>query len=98
MIPNMLSTGVMAQLGKMYGNLMVDMRATNAKLCDRVVRIVMSATTLNRAAAEALLSACAHEPKTAIVAYKTERPPEECRQALAASNGSVFSAIERLKG
>jgi len=96
MILNMLSTGVMAQLGKMYGNLMVDVRATNAKLNDRVVRIVMSATGLERVAAEMLLSECGHEPKTAIVAYETKKPPETCRQALAASGGNVSVAIERL--
>ena len=98
MVLNMLSTGVMAQLGKMYGNLMVDVRATNAKLQDRVVRIVMSATGLERAAAENLLSECGHDPKAAIVAFETKKPPEACRQALAASGGNVSDAIEKLKG
>lgn len=97
MILNMLTTGTMAQLGKMYGNLMVDVRATNAKLRDRVVRIVSAATGLDRTAAEALLAGCAHEPKTAIVAFETGKPPEMCRAALDASCGIVSAAIAALR-
>ena len=98
MILNMLSTGVMTRLGKVYGNLMVDLRATNAKLRDRIVRIVMNATSLDRLAAEALLSECGQEPKTAIVAHETNRTPDACRQALAEHGGVIALAIERLTG
>src|SRR6185369_10449826 len=47
MVLNLLSTGVMVRLGKTYGNLMVDVKATNEKLRDRAVRIVTAATGCN---------------------------------------------------
>ncbi len=97
MILNMLTTGVMAQLGKMYGNLMVDVRATNVKLRDRVVRIAMNATGLDRAAAEALLEACGHEVKTAIVMHETGKDAGVCREALDACGGRVSEAIGRVR-
>src|SRR5215510_4184546 len=55
LVLNMLTTGAMVRLGKTFGNLMVDMRATNEKLRARANRIVRSATGLEHAAAEALL-------------------------------------------
>src|SRR5207244_1772978 len=55
---NMLSTGAMVRLGKTYGNLMVDLRATNEKLRLRTNRIVREATGLDRAAADELLDKC----------------------------------------
>lgn len=93
MILNMLSTGVMVRLGKVYRNLMVDVRATNEKLRDRVARIVMEATGLGRGAAEALLLSCGQEAKTAIVMHEANETPEAARQALAAAGGSVSGAV-----
>lgn len=97
MILNMLSTGVMVRLGKIYKNLMVDLRATNAKLQDRVVRIVMHATGLSRMASEDLLMQCGHEPKTAIVMHETQKSPAACRESLRACDGFISRAIERLR-
>ncbi len=97
MILNMLTTGVMVRLGKVYRNLMVDVRATNAKLRDRVVRIAMNATGLGREAAEALLNTCGHELKTAIVAHETGETPDACRRALEAAEDVVSGAIEGIR-
>src|SRR5260221_107419 len=67
LVLNVLSTGAMVRLGKTYGNLMVDMRATNEKLRHRTNRIVREATGLDAIAADALLERCARELKTALV-------------------------------
>ena len=55
MVLNMLSTGTMIRLGKTFGNLMVDLRATNSKLRRRAIRIVQEATGLDEAAAADVL-------------------------------------------
>lgn len=55
MILNMLSTGTMIRLGKVRGNLMIDVKATNEKLKERAMRIVMTVTGMDRAAAEKAL-------------------------------------------
>ena len=57
MILNMLSTGTMIRLGKVRGNLMIDVKATNEKLKERATRIVMTVTGMDRAAAEKALRA-----------------------------------------
>ena len=67
MILNMLSTGVMVKLGKVYGNLMVDVKASNEKLRERCVRIVRQATGAEDAAARAALIETNYACKTAIV-------------------------------
>ncbi len=54
MVLNMLTTGAMVRLGTTYGNLMVDLRATNSKLMDRARRIVAILTGLNPTQAEKL--------------------------------------------
>ena len=89
----MLSTGAMVQMGKVYKNLMVDVRATNAKLRDRSVRIVMQATGLERAAAQALLEE-AGGIKTAIVMHEARCPREAAQRALEEADGFVARAIE----
>lgn len=97
MMLNMLSTGVMAQLGKVYQNLMVDVRATNTKLRDRVVRIVMQATGLERPQAEALLAQADGELKTAIVMHGTGCGAQASRQALDGCGGLVSRAMDALR-
>ncbi len=95
LVLNMLSTGAMIRLGKTYGNLMVDVRPTNAKLRDRAIRIVSEATGIERDAAEAALAAAGGEVKTAIVATLAGVPPEEARQRLASADGVVRAALDR---
>ncbi len=66
MILNMLTTGAMIKIGKVYGNLMVDVRATNEKLRDRACRIVMAAVNCTEAEAVAALEKCSGHAKSAI--------------------------------
>jgi len=69
LVLNMLTTGAMIRLGKVYGNLMVDLKAVNEKLRDRSVRIVMEMTNLNRARAKKLLACAQGKVKAAIVMH-----------------------------
>ena len=69
LVLNMLTTGAMIRLGKVYGNLMVDLKATNEKLRDRSVRIVMEMTNLNRLRARRLLARAQGKVKAAIVMH-----------------------------
>lgn len=95
LILNMLSTGTMVRLGKSYGNLMVDLRATNSKLRARTNRIVRILTGLSVAEATALLEQCDGELKTALVVQSACVSPEEARRRLQAANGQVRSALVR---
>ena len=94
MVLNMISTGVMVRLGKTFGNLMVDVQATNQKLRQRAIGIVRQATGLEHEAAEALLAASGDEVKTAILAAKASIPPEQARARLAAHGGVLRAALE----
>lgn len=93
LVLNMLSTGVMIRLGKTYGNLMVDVQPSNAKLRARARRIVELACDLSPEAAQAALAACNHEVKTAIVAQLAGLSPEEARSRLARAQGVVRAAL-----
>lgn len=94
MILNMLSTGAMVLLGKTYGNLMVDVQPTNAKLRRRAVDIVARATGLDPVASGDLLTSCDGEIKTAIVASRAHLSPAEARTRLEACGGVVRLALE----
>src|SRR5882724_7953863 len=76
MVLNMLTTGTMVQLGKTFGNLMVDLRATNSKLRSRANRIVRLLTGVTAEEAEALLQQCGGEVKTALVVQRAGLAPE----------------------
>lgn len=93
LVLNMLSTGVMVRLGKTYGNLMVDMQPSNAKLRVRARRMVEEATGLAAEAAETLLAQCNGEVKTAIVAALAGVPPAVARARLVGASGRVREAI-----
>jgi N-acetylmuramic acid 6-phosphate etherase len=94
MVLNMLTTGAMIRLGKTYGNLMVDMRATNTKLADRARRIVRAVTNLSDNESERLLKDSGGEVKTAIVRHYTGYSSIEARQLLSASQGHLKSALK----
>jgi N-acetylmuramic acid 6-phosphate etherase len=96
MVLNMLSTGSMILLGKTYGNLMVDVQATNYKLHLRAVKIIQIATGLERERAEELLQSSAGEVKTAILVAKTQLTPEEARAQLAAHKGILRATLDDL--
>jgi N-acetylmuramic acid 6-phosphate etherase len=97
MVLNMLSTGAMIRLGKTYGNLMVDLRASNTKLADRARRIVRAVTNLSDNESERLLRDCGGEVKTAIVSHYTGFSSNEARQLLANSHGHLRKALEGRK-
>ncbi len=69
LVLNTLTTGAMVKLGKVYGNLMVDLQATNEKLRDRSLRIVMEMTNLSRSGARRLLARAQGKVKAAIVMH-----------------------------
>ncbi|GIH11711.1 N-acetylmuramic acid 6-phosphate etherase [Rhizocola hellebori] len=94
MVLNMISTIVMTRLGKVYGNLMVDMRVTNGKLRDRALRIIERVTRCSRATADAALEAADLEVKTAIVTILKSSSVEAARQRLAAVGGRLRDALE----
>jgi N-acetylmuramic acid 6-phosphate etherase len=93
LVLNMLSTGAMVRLGKCFGNLMVDLTATNEKLRLRTGRIVRELTGLDETAARALLDRCDGELKTAVVAQMRQVGPDEARRMLVAVGGQLRLAL-----
>ena len=93
MILNMLSTGAMIRLGKVYGNLMVDVKATNEKLVERCKRIVCEATGVDYDTATEALEKCGYRAKVAIVMLKTGSDVHEAEQRLEAHEGRVAQAV-----
>ncbi|SLM62089.1 MULTISPECIES: N-acetylmuramic acid 6-phosphate etherase [Dickeya] len=93
LVLNMISTGAMVRLGKVYQNLMVDMKATNVKLIDRACRIVMDATGIDRHSAEHYLRQTDYDVKPAIVMVVIGCEAPEARQRLQASNGYLRDAL-----
>jgi N-acetylmuramic acid 6-phosphate etherase len=94
LVLNTLSTGAMVRLGRTYGNLMVDVVASNEKLRNRAQRAVALAAGVDDAEAEAALRAADGEPKTAIVALRLGLDPTGARARLAAADGVVRRALE----
>jgi N-acetylmuramic acid 6-phosphate etherase len=88
----------MIRLGKTYGNLMVDLRASNSKLADRARRIVRAVTHLSDRESEKLLRACGGEVKTAIVSHCTGSTSDEARRLLAATHGHLRKALQAHAG
>lgn len=93
MVLNMLTTGAMVRLGKTYGNLMVDLKATNTKLLQRTRRIVAELTGLTEEQAETQLAKCDGELKTAVVAHKHGVTAQIARQLLSHANGQLRAAL-----
>ena len=95
MVLNILSTGAMIKLGKVYGNLMVDVKPSNEKLIRRCVTIVCSATDCDEATAVAALECCHYHPKTAIVMVLCGVCAEEARTMLDKANGRITGVLGR---
>ncbi len=89
MILNMITTGAMIRLGKVYDNRMVDVRATNDKLRIRATRIVVALCAVDDAAARDALERCDWEVKTAIASVVTGAGADDARAALAAVDGRL---------
>jgi len=98
LVLNMLSTTVMIKLGKVYSNLMVDMKATNSKLKARAVSIVMSSTGVSEDEAKRALLSCDYSVKTAIVMIKRNCGSKEAEKILAETNGNINAILEENSG
>ncbi len=96
LVLNMLTTGAMVRLGKTYGNLMVDLKASNAKLKARANRLVRTVARVEAGAADALLVACGGDVKTAIVAELAGLTPDAARQRLRESGGRIGPVLAGL--
>ncbi len=94
LVLNTITTGAMVLLGKTYGNLMVDLRASNSKLRDRSARIVSEFTGVSRAEAEAVLSRCGGQLKTAIVSQLRSVDAAAANRLLELAQGQLRVALE----
>ncbi len=94
---NILSTGVMVKLGKVYGNRMVDVAVTNQKLRDRALRILQDLTNLSREAASVLLERSGKWVKLAILMHFTGVNNELGNKILSQHQGNLREAIEANK-
>ena len=90
---NMLTTSVMIKLGKVYGNLMVDLKATNTKLCDRARRIICHATAVDYKTAEKYLKEAGGNTKLAILLIKTGLDIDRAKHLMEKYNGRLKDAI-----
>jgi N-acetylmuramic acid 6-phosphate etherase len=93
MILNMISTGVMVGMGKVYGNWMVDVQPTSQKLKDRAVRIIMAVLKCSRPRALRLLRASRNRAKVAIVMGSTKCTVREAEKRLREKRGFLREAL-----
>ncbi|NEH18036.1 N-acetylmuramic acid 6-phosphate etherase [Pantoea agglomerans] len=94
LVLNMLTTGSMIRSGKVYSNLMVDVEATNQKLVQRQVNIVMQATDCDEATASAALTACGGHCKTAILMVLADLAADEAKALLSQHQGFIRQALQ----
>ena len=95
LVLNMLSTCVMVKLGKVYGNLMVDVQATNHKLVSRAVRIVREAAGADEEEARKALEQCGFSCKTAIVMLLLNVEAPKAAELLADSDGRIARTLQK---
>lgn len=95
LVLNMLTTGAMIRSGKVYGNLMVDVEATNKKLIQRQVNIVIQATGCSEAEAQSALSACGGQCKTAILMVLAQLSAQDARALLQQNRGFIRQALHQ---
>jgi N-acetylmuramic acid 6-phosphate etherase len=93
MILNMLTTGAMIRLGKTWGNLMVDLQATNLKLKDRSERILMETCAISRDDARTLLEAAGGSVKVAIVMHKVSVDRAEAAKRIQEAGGLIRRVV-----
>ncbi len=94
LVLNTLTTAAMIKTGRVWGNLMVDLHATNSKLIDRSERIIMGVTGLSRQGARRLLEEARGGTKTAILMHLLDIPYTDARKRLSESEGSLRDAME----
>ena len=90
---NILSTGVMVQLGKVYGNRMVDVAVTNRKLEDRALRMIADLAQVSREQAQSLLAKGKHRVKLALLMHWARLDCEGSQQLLDQSQGNLRQAL-----
>lgn len=95
MVLNMITTASMVQLGKTYGNLMVDVQPKSAKLRDRAKRIVMHIAEVSEEKAEELLEQSAWDVKVSIVMEKKGLGLKDSKELLKKSNGFLREALKK---
>ncbi len=95
MVLNMLTTGAMARLGHIYGNLMVNVHTKNKKLLERGLGILERAAQVDRTTASNTLKAAGNQVAVAVVMLKTGVNAAQARQRLKKVKGNVRKAIER---
>jgi N-acetylmuramic acid 6-phosphate etherase len=93
LVLNAISTGAMVQLGKVYGNRMIDVSVTNSKLYDRAVRILCDLASLDRTSAASLLERSGKRVKLALLMHHTGVDVEVGIQLLQAHGGHLGKAI-----
>ena len=91
---NILSTGTMVKLGKVYGNRMVDVAVTNTKLLDRALQMIQDLTQLERDAASELLETSGKSVKVALLMHWTKVTRERAEITLAENQGQLRPALE----
>jgi N-acetylmuramic acid 6-phosphate etherase len=91
---NTFSSSVMVRLNKVHGNLMVDVRASNAKLVKRALRLTMLASDSDASSAQAALNACGSSVKVAIVMLKAGVDAAQAQTLLDAAHGSIRQALQ----
>ncbi len=97
LVLNMLSTGSMIKLGKVYGNLMVDVKATNKKLIERAKKIVCEATGIEKNLAEDILSKTDYDVKLSIFMILSGLSLNDAREKLLENDGYIAKALESIK-
>ncbi len=97
LVLNMLSTGTMIRLGKVYGNLMIDVKASNKKLEERARQIVMEACGCSRSEAVAALEKSNGRAKLAVFLLLSQQPPDIAKKLLDESEGNIRYALEKLQ-
>ena len=98
LVLNMFTTGAMVRMGKTFGNLMVDLKASNEKLKARANRIVRTVTSIDADAADALLLRCNGEVKTAIVAQLGGASADEARAKIQQAKGRISEVLNTISG
>jgi N-acetylmuramic acid 6-phosphate etherase len=93
---NILSTGSMVKLGKVYGNRMVDVAVTNTKLLDRALQMIQDLTQLDRSAASELLVASGRSVKVALLMHWTQVDRSKAETILAQNHGQLRAAVDSL--
>ena len=91
---NIITTTLFTKLGKVYGNLMVDVKASNDKLFDRAIRIVSSVCEVDRETSATLLANSGGEVKVSIVMHKNQTSAESAKQKLAAARGNLRKVLQ----